>query len=42
MGELACFNLYEKERAKLMTELKTYMTQEINGMGELAKKLAVK
>ena len=34
--------LYEKERAKLMTELKTYMTQEINGMGELAKKLAVK
>ncbi len=34
--------LYEKERAKLMTELKTYMIQEINGMGELAKKLAVR
>ena len=34
--------LYEKERSKMMTELKTYMTQEINGMNELVKKLAVK
>ena len=34
--------VYEKERAKMIVELKTYMIQEIKGMAELAKLLAVK